>query len=77
MRSFFDTVKVVNLTDLYLTREEHGCAMRRTYKKIGQCAGGIFALSMLTGILFAAVVEQAKKIDDLEERLTKTDETAG
>ncbi len=77
MGSFFNTAKVVNLADLFVTREECNRAMRNAHKKIGKCVGGIFALSMLTGFLFAAVTEQNKRIDDLEKRLNKKDETAG
>lgn len=69
------------MNDRYITffvsTDAHDRMIRKMWKKIGQCRGGIFALSMLTGVLFAAVIEQAKRIDDLEERLNKKDETAG
>ena len=78
MRPFpFDGVKVVNLTDLYLTREEHNRVMRRAHKKISSCQGGIFATCIMIGVLFGAVIDQKRRIDELEERLNKKDETAG
>ena len=78
MRPFpFDAVKVVNLTDLYLTREEYGRAMRHVNKKIGSCRGGIFATCLMIGVLFGAMIDQKRRIDELEEQLNKKDETAG
>lgn len=78
MRYFpFDAVKVVNLTDLYLTREEHNRAMRRANKKISGCRGGIFAVCIMIGVVFGAVIDQQRRIDRLEEQLNKKDETAG
>lgn len=73
----FDAVKVVNLTDLYLTREEYGRAMRRVNKKIGSCRGGIFTTCLMIGVLFGAMIDQKRRIDELEEQLNKKDETAG
>lgn len=61
----------------FVSTDAHDRMIRRMWKKIGQCRGGIFALSMLTCILFAAAVEQGQKIIELEERLNKKDETAG
>ncbi len=78
MRPFpFDAVKVVNLTDFYLTREEHNCATRRVIKKIGRCQVGIFATCMMVGVLFGAAIDQKQRIDELEKQLNKKDETAG
>lgn len=78
MRPFpFDAMKVVNLTDLYLTREEHNRAMRRAWKKIGSCRGGLFATGIMIGVLFGAVIDQKRHIDVLEAQLNKKDETAG
>lgn len=78
MRPFpFDGVKVINLTDLYLTREEYNRVMRRAHKKISSCQGGIFATCIMIGVLFGAVIDQKRRIDELEERLNKKDETAG
>lgn len=73
----FDGVKVVNLTDLYLTREEHNRAMRRVHKKISSCHGRIFVTCIMIGALFGAVIDQRRRIYELEERLNKKDETAG
>ncbi len=73
----FDAVKVVNLTDFYLTREEHNCAMRRVIKKIGRCQVGLFATCMMVGVLLGAVIDQKQRMDELEEQLNKKDETAG
>lgn len=78
MRPFlFDAVKVVNLTDLYLTREEHNRTMRRTCKKISKCQGSVFAACIMIGVLFGAVIDQKRRIDELEDQLNKKDETAG
>lgn len=78
MRPFpFDMLKVVNLTDLYLTREEYNRAMRRAYRKIGKAHGAAFAACFTVGLLIGALIDQKKRIDDLEYRLNKKDETAG
>lgn len=72
MRSFpFDAVKVVNLTDLYLTREEHNRAMRCAHKKINKCQVGIFATCIMISVLFGAAIEQKRRIDELKEQLNK------
>ena len=73
----FDAVKVIDLTDLYLTRDEHNQAMRRTHKKIDSCRGGIFATFFMVGVLFGVVIDQKRRIDELEEQMHKKDETAG
>lgn len=77
MNPIFGTIKVVDLTDFYLTREEHNRAIRRTRKRIGKCESLAFTACLMIGVLIGAVVEQKKRIDDLEERLDKKDETAG
>lgn len=77
MRLFFDTVKVVDLTDFYVTREESRLAMRRTRNRIDMCQGLAIAACFMIGVLIGAVVEQKERIDVLEEQLNKKDETAG
>ena len=40
-------------------------------RKIRQCKGSIFMLSMLSGILLGVVIEEKRRIDELEERVKR------
>ena len=72
MKTFhFGAVKIVNLTDLYLTREEHSHAIRRIYRRIGEAQSVAFMACLVTGLLVGAVIEQKKRIDDLGSQLRR------
>lgn len=69
--------EVVNLTDFYLTREEHRRAMRRAYREIDKARSMAFMAFLATGLLIGVVMDQKKRIDALEARLDEQEETAG
>ena len=72
----FPKLTVVNLSELYLTREAFWRAQRRIDRKIGNCKGSIFMLSVVTGLLIGAVIEQKQRLDELERRIKVKDEMA-
>ena len=77
MKPFFvDALKVVNLTDLYLTREEFGKQMRRQVSRFEKLNLSIFLLSFGMVMLGCMIFDDRTRLDKLEET-RKTNETAG
>lgn len=60
----------------FVSTDAHDRLMRRMWKQIGKCRGGVIALSVLSGLLLALASEQKRRIDELEERV-KSIEMAG
>ena len=63
------------MNDKYITffvsTDAHDRLIRRMWKKVGQCKGSIFALSLLSGVSLAMILELKRRVDELEARLNK------
>lgn len=55
-----------NLT-FFVSTDAHDRILRKLWRKVGKCQGSILILSFMTGILFARVIEQKQRIDELGE----------
>lgn len=72
----FSKIGVVNLSDVFPTRLEYSKDLKRIGKKIGNCEGSIFLLSIVLGILIWTVTDQMSRIEKLEKNPDKTGKAA-
>lgn len=72
----FDAVKVVNLTDFYLTREENRKQTRRMMRRFSHLNLAIGILGAGMAMLSFMIYEDRARLDQME-RAKKKDETAG
>ena len=71
---YYLTVKVINLSDLYLTKMEHEKDVRRLLRRCHKLNCSIYILCLGIGLLGAMIYEDRKRIYALEK---EKDETAG
>lgn len=74
LNDYFPTTKIINLSDLYLTRIEHEKDVRRLLRRCHKLNGAIYILSFGIGLLGAMIYEDRKRIYAMEK---EKDETAG
>lgn len=55
----------------FVSTDAHDRILRKLCRKVGKCRGSILMLSFTTGILFAMIIEQKKRLDELENRVTQ------
>ena len=77
MQDYLVELGFVNLSDLYLTKREHERFVRKMYRRIGNYRKAVLMAGIGLGMLASYIYDQKKRIDVLERRLSKKEETAG
>lgn len=60
-----------NHLTFFVSTDAHDRILRKLWRKVGKCQGSVLMLSFTTGILFAMVIEQKQRIDELENHVTQ------
>lgn len=66
----FRKIAFVNLSELYVTREQHEKALRQMNRRLKDCRGSIFLLG-------GVVAEQQLRLENIERQIREKDEMAG
>lgn len=73
----FRRIAFVNLSELYVTREQHEKALRQMNRRLKDCRGSIFLLFCCVGLLGGVVAEQQLRLENIERQIREKDEMAG
>lgn len=73
----FRKIAFVNLSELYLTREQHEKALRQMNRRLRNCRGFIFLLFCCVGLLAGIAAEQKLRLENIEWQIREKDEMAG
>lgn len=73
----FRKIAFVNLSELYVTREQYNTALRRMNRRLRNCRGSIFLLFCCIGLLGGVVTEQQLRLESIERQIREKDEMAG
>ena len=73
----FRKIAFVNLSELYLTREQHEKALRQMNRRLRNCRGFVFLLFCCVGLLAGVATEQKLRLENIEWQIREKDEMAG
>lgn len=73
----FRKMAFVNLSELYVTREQYDKALRQMNRRLRNCRGSIFLLFCCIGLLGGIVAEQQLRLESIELQIREKDEMAG